>query len=109
MPEKRQGPRIEINHEFRSVEAFLREYAMNVSMDGVFIRTAEVLPEGMAVRLRFSVVLDDLEIIEGEGRVVRSVTAEESKDPGMGVVFTSLTDESREVLAKIFTRNIPGK
>ena len=109
MAEKRQGPRIEINHEFRTVEALLREYALNVSMDGVFIRTAEVLPEGTAVRLRFSVVVDDFEIIEGEGRVVRTVTVEESEDPGMGVVFTSLTDSSREVLAKIFTRNVTGK
>lgn len=104
MPDKRQGPRANINFEFRSVESFLKEYAMNVSMDGVFIRTAEVLPVGTEVNLRFSVIVEDFEIIEGEGRVVRSVTAEVSDTPGVGVVFTTLTDESREVLARLFTR-----
>ena len=102
MSNKRQGPRTEINHAFRSVESFLKEYAMNVSMDGVFIRTAEVLPVGTEVNLKFSVIVDDFETIEGEGRVVRSVTADESSNPGVGVVFTSLTDESREVLARLF-------
>jgi len=104
MSDKRQGPRTEINHAFRSVESFLKEYALNVSMDGVFIRTAEVLPVGTEVNLKFSVIVDDFETIEGEGRVVRSVTADESPTPGVGVVFTNLTDESREVLARLFMR-----
>ena len=106
MSDKRQGPRTEINHAFRSVESFLKEYALNVSMDGVFIRTAEVLPVGTEVNLKFSVIVDDFETIEGEGRVVRSVTVDESENPGVGVVFTSLTDESREVLARLFMRGL---
>ena len=106
MSDKRQGPRAEINHAFRSVESFLKEYALNVSMDGVFIRTADVLPVGTEVNLKFSVIVDDFETIEGEGRVVRSVTVDESPNPGVGVVFTSLTDESREVLARLFMRGI---
>ena len=75
-------------------------------MDGVFIRTADVLPVGTEVNLKFSVIVDDFETIEGEGRVVRSVTVDESPNPGVGVVFTSLTDESREVLARLFMRGI---
>ena len=49
-------------------------------------------------------IVDDFETIEGEGRVVRSVTADESSTPGVGVVFTNLTDESREVLVRLFMR-----
>ena len=63
MSDKRQGPRAEINHAFRSVESFLKEYALNVSMDGVFIRTADVLPVGTEVNLKFSVIVDDFETV----------------------------------------------
>ena len=86
--DRRRHPRKEINHEFRDVEDFLREYALNVSLDGVFIRTSEVLPVGTPVQLKFSVLGEDWETIEGEGEVVRSVEAEDSEEPGMGVVFT---------------------
>ena len=104
MSEKRQQPRVEVNHEFESVNEFLREYAMNVSMQGVFIRTAEVLPVGTPVKLKFTGVVEDFETIEGEGEVVRSVMVDESDNPGMGVVFTTLTEPSRRVLAELFLR-----
>ena len=102
--EQRKKLRSEINREFGSVNEFMREYAMNISDSGVFIRTAEVLPVGTKVRLKFSVIVDDFEIIEGIGEVVRSVEAEDSETPGMGVVFTELTPESQDVLSRLFVR-----
>ena len=102
--EQRKKLRSEINREFGSVNEFMREYAMNISDSGVFIRTAEVLPVGTKVRLKFSVIVDDFEIIEGIGEVVRSVEADDSDTPGMGVVFTELTPESQDVLSRLFVR-----
>ena len=101
---QRKNLRTEINHEFSSVNEFMREYAMNISDRGVFIRTAEVLPVGTKVRLKFSVIVDDFETIEGVGEVVRSVEADDSETPGMGVVFTELTPQSQEVLTRLFVR-----
>lgn len=108
MTEQRRAHRVEINHAFRNVEEFLREYALNVSLGGVFIRTAEVVPVGTLVQLRFTVIVDDFETIEGEGKVVRAIEPHDSDTPGIGVVFTNLTPQSREVLARLFTLPAPG-
>lgn len=102
MDDRRNEVRYEINHEFRSVDEFLREYAMNVSANGVFIRTPEPLPIGTKVRLKFTVVVDDFETIEGVGKVVRSIQPGGAEPPGIGVVFTSLNDRSRDILARLF-------
>ena len=102
--DKRRSKRIAINHAFGSVDQFMREYALNLSLGGVFIRTTEVLPVGTEVDLKFTVILDDFETIEGEGRVVRAVLPAESDRPGIGVVFTTLTPRSKQVLARLFTR-----
>jgi uncharacterized protein (TIGR02266 family) len=108
MAEKRQAPRHQINHEFSSVEEFIREYAMNLSLGGCFIRTNDVVPVGTEVALRFTVILDDFETIEGEGEVVRLVEPGGAEPAGVGVVFTSLTDDSRNVLARFFLRRGGG-
>ena len=101
--DKRQTERIGINHEFGSVDEFLREYALNLSLGGVFIRTNEVLSVGTVVDLKFTVIVDDFETIEGEGRVVRAVLPGQSDRPGIGVVFTKLSPRSKQVLARLFT------
>jgi uncharacterized protein (TIGR02266 family) len=108
MDEKRQAPRHQINHEFSSADEFIREYAMNVSFGGCFIRTNDVLPVGTEVALRFTVILDDFETIEGEGEVVRVVQPGGAEPAGVGVVFTSLTEASRNVLARLFLRRGAG-
>lgn len=100
--ERRSEVRYGINREFGSVDEFLREYAMNVSANGVFIRTPDPLPIGTKVRLKFTVVVEDFETIEGVGKVVRCVMPGGDEPPGIGVVFTSLTDRSRDVLARLF-------
>ncbi|MEO1174595.1 MAG: PilZ domain-containing protein [Myxococcota bacterium] len=101
--DQRREPRVQVNHEFASLDSFLQEYLMNVSRGGAFIRSEDVLDEETLVDLRFTVIVDDFETIEGQGRVVR---AQHEEPKGFGVVFTSLTDESREVLARLFTQQI---
>ena len=95
----RQEPRLTINKEFDSFDQFVREYVTNISRSGVFIKTAEPLRVGSLVNLRFTVVMDDIETIEGEGEVVRV----EANPPGMGVVFRKLGSYSQGLVEKLLT------
>jgi len=95
-----RAERVEINHEFASVEEFIHEYVTNVSRSGIFIKSKDPLPVGTRVALKFTLIVDDMETIEGIGEVVR-VTG---RPQGMGVVFTELTDYSMDLLAKLLTR-----
>ncbi len=92
--------RITINHEFASVEEFVAEYVSNISRSGAFIKTRHPLDVGTKVNLRFSIIMDDIETIEGIGEVVRV----QASPPGMGVVFVTLTSISNELIGKLITR-----
>jgi uncharacterized protein (TIGR02266 family) len=100
MKERRKEKRITINKEFESVEAFISEYVCNISRSGVFIKSKNPLAVGTHVNLRFTVIMDEIETIEGRGKVVRI-----SHDPpGMGVVFTSIDSYSKALIEKLLTR-----
>jgi hypothetical protein len=89
-PAERLRPprRVTINKEFESYDAFISEYVTNISRKGAFVRSKTPLPVGTKVNLRFTVIMDDIETIEGVGEVVRV-----HDDPaGMGVVFTELSE-----------------
>jgi uncharacterized protein (TIGR02266 family) len=101
---QRKDKRLTINMEFRSVDQFIVEYVQNISKSGAFIKSAEPLPVGTRVHLRFTVIMDELETLEGEGKVVRVVEPGGPSAPGMGVVFTQLTAHSEGLLAKLLTR-----
>lgn len=101
---RRAEPREVVNRDFASVEEFLAEYVANISRTGAFIRTDEPLAVGTRVALKFTVIMDDLETIEGVGIVVRRVPRSATEPAGMGVVFTELTSYSRQLIDKIMTR-----
>ena len=92
---KRSEERITINKEFESFDAFIQEYVTNISRTGVFIRAQKPLPLGTQVNLHFTVIMNDIETIEGVGEVVRV-----EKD-GMGVVFRELSDYSKDLIDKL--------
>jgi uncharacterized protein (TIGR02266 family) len=96
----REEERVTINKEFESFDAFIHEYVTNISRSGVFIRSKAPLPVGTPVNLKFTVIMDDLELIEGTGEVVRV----EVDPPGMGVVFTQLTAYSEQLIRHLLTR-----
>jgi hypothetical protein len=99
---KRQDERVTINKEFESFDAFIQEYVTNISRTGVFIKSATPLAIGTRVNLRFTVIMDDIETIEGIGEVVRV-----EKDPqGMGVVFRELSAYSKDLIDKLLTQRI---
>jgi uncharacterized protein (TIGR02266 family) len=101
---RRDQERVTINKEFESFDAFINEYVTNISRSGVFIRSKNPLPVGTPVNLKFTVIMDDIETIEGAGEVVRV----ESDPPGMGVVFVHLTGYSQQLIERLLTRTQRG-
>jgi uncharacterized protein (TIGR02266 family) len=97
--DKRAEERITINKEFESFDAFIHEYVTNISRSGVFVKSKQPLPIGTRVNLRFTVIMDDIETIEGVGKVVRVG----HDPPGMGVVFTQLSQYSRHLIERLLT------
>jgi uncharacterized protein (TIGR02266 family) len=93
--------RVTINHEFASLEQFITEYVTNISRSGVFIKTRTPLAVGTKVNLKFTVIMDELETIEGIGEVVR---VQVDPPTGMGVVFTELTSHSQTLIARLITK-----
>jgi hypothetical protein len=98
--DKREGQRVTINKEFESFDAFIQEYVTNISRTGVFIKSQQPLPVGTRVNLRFTVIMDDIETIEGIGEVVRI----EKDPPGMGVVFRELSAYSKDLIEKLLVQ-----
>ena len=96
-PEKRKSNRVTINKRFDSFDQFVTEYVTNVSGGGVFVKTDTPLPVGTEITLKFSVVLDEIESVEGTGIVVRV----ERDPPGMGVVFKELDGYSKELVERL--------
>lgn len=98
----RREERVTINKEFESFDAFITEYVTNISRSGVFIRSKSPLPVGTVVNLHFTVIMDDIEAIEGTGEVVRV----DDDPPGMGVVFTEISSYSKDLIDKLLTKRL---
>ena len=99
--QRRDEDRVTINKEFESFDAFIAEYVTNISRSGVFIRSKNPLPVGTTVNLNFTVIMDDIENIEGQGEVVRV----EDDPAGMGVVFTKLTNYSQRLIERLLVKS----
>jgi uncharacterized protein (TIGR02266 family) len=97
----RQEQRVTINKEFDSFDQFIQEYVTNISKSGVFIRTEEPLSVGTEVDLRFTVIMESIETIEGTGLVVRV----QQNPTGMGVVFKDLSSYSEQLIQKLLTHH----
>lgn len=100
--DNRQHRRVLVNQEFECIEDYIAEYVSNISQGGVFIRSKNPLPQGTRVTLQFSVILDDIEEVTGEGEVVR--VNESPENSGMGVAFTRLDARSKELIDEICLR-----
>lgn len=102
---RRIEERVTINQEFESLDAFVREYVANISRSGAFIRCSEPMPVGTKVKVRFLVIDDEVESVEGEGEVVRV----QNDPPGMGVVFSELDPTSDAVVKKMLEKALAGR
>jgi hypothetical protein len=84
--ERRRAERVPVNAEFNEAAT---TYVSDLSQTGVFVHTAQVLPVGTAITLRFTVLLDDPVSIVARGKVARRQTDPE----GLGIAFVDLTPE----------------
>ena len=98
--EKRRSVRIRVNEEFAELDGLLSEYVANISTGGIFLRCDVSLPIGTEVALNFTVLMDDMESIVGRGVVIRQGFA---PNPGLGIEFVELTDESRAAIDVLST------
>lgn len=105
--QRRGAERVRVNREFDTMEEFIAEYVSDISRTGVFIRSDDPLPKGTKVDLRFTVVDEDMETIEGIGEVTRVVQPGGATAPGMGVVFIELTSASQRLVHRLLTRREP--
>ncbi len=104
----RNEERLTINKEFDSFDQFIQEYVTNISRTGAFVKRPDPPPVGTEIDLRFTVIMDDIETIEGIGQVVRV----QEDPPGMGVVFTHISHHSQHLLERLLTRAktpLPGE
>ena len=91
-----RAARVRINEEFAPVEAFINEYVADLSSTGVFIKSKDPLPVGTRVNLKFSLILDELHVVEAAGEVVRQST----KPLGMGVAFRTVGPDARKIIGR---------
>jgi molecular chaperone DnaK len=88
-----------VQFRLRDLDEFMRDYAVNVSAGGMFIRTREPHAEGSMIYLQFR-LSDGSKIIEGLGKVVH-VNPPSHAVPGMGVEFVNLDDASLDLIREI--------
>jgi len=84
--ERRRAERVPVNAEFNEAAT---TYVSDLSQTGVFVHTAQDLPIGTPITLRFTVLLDDPVAIVARGTVVR----QQADPPGLGIAFVELSPE----------------
>ncbi len=86
-----------VEYRIASYEAFLKEYAENLSEGGIFIRTYKPCELGAQIFFQFSLEQGGT-LIEGMGKVVH---ISGGSDAGMGVEFLELPEDSRTLISEI--------
>ena len=89
--------RVEVDVGVLSASNFYAGVAADVSPGGVFVSTTEPLPEGTEVELYFT--LDGGRTLHAEGAVRWTRSKNRDQPPGMGVAFTTLSDDDRRLIA----------
>lgn len=98
-----------VQYRFESFEEFLAEYSADISRGGMFIRTEDPREEGAMIYLQFW-LNDGEKLIEGLGRVVRSIPkGTEGKIAGMGVEFVNFDEASMALIDEICQARVKGR
>ncbi|MCC6746300.1 MAG: TIGR02266 family protein [Deltaproteobacteria bacterium] len=84
---------------YRTTGSFLISYSMNLSKGGLFLETADLLPSGSTLRLRFTVPGTN-HPFETEAKVMwlREGTSDDGLPSGLGVQFDRLDDGIGELI-----------
>lgn len=104
----RGAPRVPVSmlvqYRFDTLEDFVAEYAVDLSENGIFVRTEEPRKPGSMVYLQIT-LKDGSKLVEGFGRVAR-VGKDGQGRQGMGIQFISFDDESTALIEKIVAERL---
>jgi uncharacterized protein (TIGR02266 family) len=91
--------RLDVNLEFESLAQFT-QYVSNISRTGCFLRSRDPWPVGTRLKLRFTLLADDPEVLEGLGEVVRV----SERPRGMGLKFLQLPLSARRAIDRLLAK-----
>ena len=99
-----------VQFRFNTVQEFLLEYATNISLGGMFIRTTEPREVGTLIYFQFT-LKDGSKLIEGLGRVTWATKYDPedtsgTQQPGMGLEFVNVDEESMTLVEQIVQQNL---
>jgi Tfp pilus assembly protein PilZ len=97
--DRRRDRRLPMNAAVSKLDPRATTPVSDLSASGVFVHTADPLPIGSEIELKFTVHLEEPVLFEARGRVVRHGATGEPI--GMGVEFIELDDSMRDVLKKL--------
>jgi uncharacterized protein (TIGR02266 family) len=104
VPNRRQHPRrpleLVVQLSFESRDQFISAHARDVSLGGMFIRCDRQVTSGAVICLQFVLTGGD-KLFEGLVRVAHVNQAGSPGEPGFGVEFMSLDDESQALIEAI--------
>ena len=99
--ENRKGTRkpVALKISYETMDQFFIDYASNISIGGVFIRSSQPLPVGTRLKVKFN--LPNLEdIIETTGIIVHLIRTGDDTH-GMGLYFDDLDVDSKKLIDKL--------
>lgn len=103
-PNRRKHPRVTLNllvqFRLKDYEQFVSDYAADLSLGGMFIRTDEPKPEGSLLYFQFTTE-DKGPLIEGLARVVRVIEKDGEQPAGMGLEFVNMEESSLGVIQRV--------
>jgi uncharacterized protein (TIGR02266 family) len=87
-----------VQYRFNTVQEFLSEYAVNMSIGGMYIKTDEPREVGELIYFQFVLMGGD-KLIEGLGKVTWA--SGDPKSRGIGIEFVNMDDESMDLISQI--------
>ncbi len=101
-----------VQYRFDALEDFLSEYATDISLGGMFIRTDEPYAEGSLVYLQFH-LRNGSALIEGLGKVAWNNPPDEKKKnthpAGMGIEFIDMDEKSMQLIRRIVNQDLENE
>lgn len=103
------GPRIPIHIlvDFKTTDLVMMEYAQNISTQGIFLETRDILPIGSTVLVSF-ILPDATRLITVQGEVVwarrKSYRKTSSTSAGMGIRFAEINPEDERAISDFITK-----
>ncbi len=91
---------------YRTLDTFFYDYALNISMGGIFIKTENPLARGSEVEIEFQVPGSPKSFCT-TGTVVRVVFPQSDlpEPAGMGIEFKQLTDDDKDIINLLWEKS----